>query len=75
MHPIEGLANDTIDQINDQVKDNSEIDLKTIINGFALDSISKVAFGLDTNVRKGQDMEFYNIAKDVFEGKAFLKNM
>ena len=28
----------------------------------------KVAFGLDTNVRKGQDMEFFNIAKDVFEG-------
>ena len=28
----------------------------------------KVAFGLDTNVRKGQDMEFFNIARDVFEG-------
>ena len=28
----------------------------------------KVAFGLDTNVRKGQDMEFFNIAKDVLEG-------
>ena len=32
-----------------------------------MDSISKVAFGLDTNVRRGQDMEFYNIAKDVFD--------
>ena len=28
----------------------------------------QVAFGLDTNVRKGQDMEFFNIARDVFEG-------
>ena len=29
--------------------------------------VLKVAFGLDTNVHKGQDMEFFNIAKDVFE--------
>ena len=41
MHPIEGLANETVDYISDQVKDNPEIDLKTTINGFALDSISK----------------------------------
>ena len=41
MHPIEGLANETVDYISDQVKDNPEIDLKNTINGFALDSISK----------------------------------
>ena len=41
MHPIEGLANETVAYISDQVKDNPEIDLKTTINGFALDSISK----------------------------------
>ena len=41
MHPIEGLANETVDYISDQVKDNPEIDLKNLINGFALDSISK----------------------------------
>ena len=41
MHPIEGLTNDTMAYISDKVKDNPEIDLKTTINGFALDSISK----------------------------------
>ena len=67
LEPIEGICDKTIDYISKQlVEKNHELDMKPVIQGFTLDSISKVAFGLDTNVHKGENQEFAKIAYDVF---------
>ena len=67
LEPIESIADDTLDHIMHLLKGKSELDLKPIIQGFTLDSISKVGFGIDTNVRRGEDSEFSKIAYDVFQ--------
>jgi cytochrome P450 len=43
------------------------MDFKPIVQGFTLDSISKVAFGLETKTYRGENQEFAQIAKDVVD--------
>ena len=67
LEPIEEIADDTIDLLVEKTKTNPEMDLKPIVQGFALDSISRVAFGMNTKCRRGNDEEFSAIAFDVFD--------
>ena len=67
LEPIEGIAEDTIDHLVDKVKTQPEMDMKPILQGFALDSISRVAFGMNTNCRRGNDQDFSTIAFGVFD--------
>ena len=67
MEPVEVIADDTIDYLTEKVENEPEVDMKPILQGFTLDSISRVAFGMTTNVRRGQDKEFADIAFDVFD--------
>jgi len=79
LDPIEEIADDAIDLLTEKAKDNPEMDLKPILQGFALDSISRVAFGMNTNCRRGNDQEFSSIAFDVFDQfvprNAFMSSM
>ena len=65
--PIEGIADKSLAFMGEQVKKDQEIDLKPLVQGFALDSISKVAFGMETNCHRYEDKEFFDIARQVFE--------
>ena len=67
MEPIESIADETIAYIGEKAKTRSTIDFKPIVQGFTLDSISKVAFGLETKTYRGENQEFAKIAKDVFD--------
>ena len=67
LEPIEGIAEDTIDHLLKKAKTNPEMDMKPILQGFTLDSISRVAFGMDTCCRRGQDKEFSTNAFKVFD--------
>ena len=79
LDPIEEIADDTIDLLTEKVKDNPEMDLKPIIQGFSLDSITRVGFGMNTKCRRGEDQEFSTIAHDIFDQfipkNAFLSTM
>jgi len=68
LHPIEGLADSTIDYVEQKAKDNPEMDFKPIMQGFALDSISKVAFGMETKCRLGEDPEFFKTTQEMISG-------
>ena len=35
------------------------------MQGFALDSISKVAFGMETKCHRGEDMELFNLSTSI----------
>ena len=65
LHPIEGIADSTIAFIEEKAKENPEIDFKPIMQGFALDSISKVAFGMETKCHRGEDMELFNLSTSI----------
>jgi len=67
LEPMDKLADRTIEYLSERAKTQKKIDVKPVIQGFALDTISKCAFGMDTNAYKGEDTEFATIAKDVFE--------
>lgn len=67
MLPITKIADNVIEVIEEKSKITPEMDLKPIICGFTLDVISNVAFGLSTNVHKGEDKEFSKMANDVFQ--------
>lgn len=59
MAPIENLVNDTLKVIESRLQSgNPELDFKPIIGGFTIDVISKIAFGMDTKVRRGEDKEY-----------------
>ena len=79
LDPIEEIADDAIDLLTEKAKDNPEMDLKPILQGFALDSISRVAFGMNTKCRRGNDQEISSLAFDVFDQvlpkNAFLSSM
>ena len=55
LQPIEGIADSTIQFIEEKAKENPEMDFKPIIQGFVLDSICKVAFGMETKCHSGED--------------------
>ena len=67
MEPVEKIADKAVDYLEEQAKKNPEIDLKPMLQGFTLDAICRVAFGMNTNVLKGQDQEFAKLAYDVFD--------
>ena len=67
LEPIEGIADNTIDYIAELVQKKPELDLKSILQGFTLDSIARVAFGLETKAYKGENADFSKMAFDVFE--------
>ena len=67
LEPMDQLAERTVEYLAEKSKKEKKIDVKPVIQGFALDTISKCAFGMDTNSYKGEDTEFAVIAKDVFE--------
>ena len=65
LEPIEGICDKAIDHISKQVEKNQELDMKPVIQGFTLDSIAKVAFGLETNCHRGENQEFAKTSFDV----------
>ena len=65
LHPIEGIADSTIAFIEKKAKENSEMDFKPIIQGFALDSICKVAFGMETNCHSGEDNDLMELSTGI----------
>ena len=67
LEPMDKLADRTMEYLSERAKTEKKIDVKPVIQGFALDTISKCAFGMDTNAYKGEDTEFATVAKDVFE--------
>jgi len=70
LHPIEGIADSTIEFIEEKAKENPEIDFKPIMQGFALDSISKVAFGMETKCRNGEDTELLKLSTSIIQNFA-----
>ena len=66
LEPVEEVADRAINHLEDQAKTNPEIDMKPLLQGFTLDAISRVAFGMNTNVIRGEDQEFAKTAYDVF---------
>ena len=66
LEPVEDIADKAINHLEEQVKINSEIDMKPLLQGFTLDAISRVAFGMNTNVHRGEDQEFAKTAYEVF---------
>ena len=68
LQPVEGIADQAINHLEEQVKVNSEIDLKPLLQGFTLDAISRVAFGMNTQVHRGQDQKFAQLVYKIIEG-------
>jgi len=66
LEPVEDIADQAINHLEEQVKSNPEIDMKPLLQGFTLDAISRVAFGMNTNVHRGGDQEFAKTAYEVF---------
>ena len=66
LEPMEAIAERTVNFIGEKVGNGSVIDVKPILQGFTLDTISKCAFGISTNTYKGEDSEFAKVAYDVF---------
>ena len=65
LEPIHAIADDTVSFIGEKAKSNPVMDLKPIIAGFTLDSIARVAFGLETKTRREEDQEFLSLATKV----------
>ena len=65
--PIDNIADRTIEHISKQIENTPELNLKPIVQGFTLDSISKVAFGIETNVHRGENKEFANQVYQIIE--------
>ena len=74
LQPIESIANSTIDYIAEKSKVNQEIDFRPIMQGFTLDSISKVAFGINTNCRLGEDEAYLKTAKKLIEDTVVVQS-
>nr|AKH03526.1 cytochrome P450 3027F1 [Paracyclopina nana] len=67
LEPMEGIADKTIDFIEEQAKLSPQFNIKPILQGFTLDTISKCGFGLDTNAHKGDNSDFAKNAYAVFD--------
>ena len=69
VEPMTGLADRTIDFLANQVEKNpGKINVKPILQGYTLDTIAKVGFGIDISSYKGENSEFMKNAQAVFEG-------
>jgi len=58
-----------------KVKENQELNIKPILQGFTMDAICKVAFGMQTNFHKDQDQDLYKLgtgAIKAFTPKSYL---
>jgi len=67
LDPIEEIADDTVALLMEKAKSEPEIDMKPTLQGFALDSISRVAFGMNTTCRRGNDKEFSDNASAIMD--------
>ena len=65
LEPIESIADRTINYISEQIKIKPNVDVKPIMQGLTLDVISKIGFGVDTNVLC-EDSDFAKTAADIF---------
>ena len=74
LHPVESIADSTLDFIAQKAQDNTEIDFRPIMQGFTLDSITKVAFGIDTNCRLGEDVDFLKMVQSIVEDSVVIKS-
>ena len=61
LSPILSITDNVIDHLKSQI--SQEVNLKPIIRGFTVDSISRVAFGMHTKTYLGQDKDFMRSAE------------
>ncbi len=67
LEPIHAIADDTISFMGEKAKTDPVMDFKPIVAGFTLDSISRVAFGIQTKTRRGEDQEFVRMTQSIVE--------
>ena len=65
--PMDGMVDRTLDYMSEKIKVDPKINVKPIIQGFALDTIFKCGFGLDTNVYKGEDQDLVKLVTGVVQ--------
>lgn len=56
-----------IDYMNGAVKDNSEIEMKSVLSRFTMDVIGTCAFGIECDTLKDIDNEFYRLGRMAME--------
>ena len=67
LDPIEGIADSTLNYISEKAKEDPEIEFKSIMQGFSLDVITKVAFGMETNCHLGEDRALFELSKGILD--------
>ena len=67
LEPVEGIADKAINYLEEKTKASPEIDMKPLIQGFTMDAICRVAFGMSTNVHKGEDQEFAKTTMEIIQ--------
>ena len=67
LQPIESIADSTLNYIENKAKETPEINFKPIVQGFSLDAISKVAFGMETRCHQGEDQELYQMSSSIIK--------
>ena len=73
--PIDGIADTLVEHLKLKVKENQELNIKPILQGFTMDAICKVAFGMQTNFHNDQDQDLYKLgtgAIKAFTPKSYL---
>ena len=71
---MEGIADSTLNYITKKAKEDPEIEFKSIMQGFSLDCITKVAFGMETNCHLGEDKALFELSKGILKDMLlFLK--
>ena len=68
--PIDTLADNAIDHLKGLSKGNATFNIKPLLQGFALDAINKVAFGIDTKCFKGENEDLILCTQKLLEGFA-----
>ena len=67
VEPMEGIADSTLNYITKKAKEDPEIEFKSIMQGFSLDCITKVAFGMETNCHLGEDKALFELSKGILK--------
>ena len=65
VEPMESIADSTLNYISEKAKEDPEIEFKSIMQGFSLDCITKVAFGMETNCHLGEDKALFELSKGI----------
>ncbi len=68
MEPMDEVADRTMDFLKESLAKSPDgiLDMKSIVPGFTVDTLTRCAFGLDTNAHKGENSDFSEMAYDVF---------